>query len=100
MVQALTSLRPGRSLGIVPRSFNESGYIDLKHDDYPEEDFLGEWQDTVIAAAHRLSVSLFGIGALLIATRLVITESRYRRIVNSLLTDTSSALFSSLLLFE
>jgi hypothetical protein len=82
--QVLTSVCPGRSLGIVPRSFDDSGYIDLRHDDYPRDDFLGEWQDVVIAAAHRLSVSLStNIVTPLIAMRLLIEASRCRTIVNS-----------------
>ena len=53
----LISAYLGRSLAIVPRSYNESGYMDIEHDDYPEVDFLSEWQDTVLSAAHRISVS-------------------------------------------
>ncbi|OCK80941.1 short chain dehydrogenase reductase [Lepidopterella palustris CBS 459.81] len=47
-----------RALGIVPHSFNEQGYIDLQHDDYPEDDFLREWQEVVLNTSHRTAVSI------------------------------------------
>jgi hypothetical protein len=39
----------GRALGIVPRSEAEHGYLDLRHDDYAEENL-------VLSTSHRIQV--------------------------------------------
>ena len=44
----------GRALGIVPRSETDYGYIDLKHDDYAEDDFMHRWQEGVLKTSHRI----------------------------------------------
>jgi NAD(P)-dependent dehydrogenase (short-subunit alcohol dehydrogenase family) len=44
----------GRALGVVPRSEAEYGYLDLKHDDYAEDDYMRTWQDRVLSTSHRI----------------------------------------------
>jgi hypothetical protein len=46
----------GRALGIVPRSEAEHGYLDLRHDDYAEDDFMQKWQNLVLSTSHRIQV--------------------------------------------
>ncbi|KAH7153503.1 short chain dehydrogenase reductase [Dactylonectria macrodidyma] len=45
----------GHAFGIVPREEASEGYIDLRHDDYEEGDFMNEWQETALVAAELLS---------------------------------------------
>ena len=44
----------GRALGIVPRSEGDQGYLDLKHDDYAEDDILQRLQEIVLGTRHRM----------------------------------------------
>lgn len=44
----------GRALGIVPRRQQKEGWIDLRHDDYKEGDFMVEWQEGVLRTSHRI----------------------------------------------
>jgi len=44
----------GRALGIVPRSQADHGYMDLKHDDYAEDDYMHKWQTGILATSHRI----------------------------------------------
>lgn len=46
----------GRALGIVPRSEAEHGYMDLRHDDYAEDDFMQKWQNLVLSTSHRIKI--------------------------------------------
>ncbi|EME86063.1 uncharacterized protein MYCFIDRAFT_40006 [Pseudocercospora fijiensis CIRAD86] len=36
----------GRSFILIPRSVNRRGYMDSEHDDFNDDDFLTEWQNT------------------------------------------------------
>jgi len=46
----------GRAFGIVPRKEAPEGFMDMKHDDYPDGDFLKDLQVLVLLASHRVSV--------------------------------------------
>lgn len=44
----------GRALGIVPRSEADHGYMDLKHDDYADDDIMQRWQNWVLSTSHHI----------------------------------------------
>ncbi|RVX75433.1 hypothetical protein B0A52_00786 [Exophiala mesophila] len=44
----------GRAIAIVPRIWAPRGHLDVNHDDYPEDDFIHEWQHLVLKTSHRL----------------------------------------------
>lgn len=48
----------GRALGIVPRSKADHGYMDLKHDDYTNDDFMQKWQNEVLSTSHRIQLPM------------------------------------------
>lgn len=55
----LTNCCEGRSLAIVPRSWNSDGYVDVDHDDFKDGDPLQLWQKKIIAISQAPVVCLF-----------------------------------------
>lgn len=47
----------GRAIGILPRSFAANGYRDLEHDDYKEDDFMCDWQETITKTSEAMAAS-------------------------------------------
>lgn len=47
----------GRTLAIVPRTWNADGYMDLDQDDFKDGDPVQLWQQKIIAAARPTTVS-------------------------------------------
>lgn len=48
----------GRSLAVVPHSWDVEGYFDLDQDDFKDGDSLQKGQEQVLFASHRATVSL------------------------------------------